>query len=67
MTLEDIRRDFLNIMTSFQGEHRNRNLADLMSYMERTFSIPALRSAEWERRNPEVFALYREISENRDF
>lgn len=42
-------------------------LANLMTDMERLYSIPMLKNEEWERENRKVIALYRKISRSRFF
>lgn len=67
MTLEQVRREFFDIMTTVaEGAERDRKLTELMTAMEIVFSIPALRSESFEQQKPEVMSLYREISENRN-
>lgn len=47
--------------------HKDRQLAQLMTELERHYRIPMLRSAEWEKDNRPVIALYRKISLSRKF
>lgn len=44
---------------------RDRRLANLMTDLERSYGIPALRNEEFEKENPFVMQLYRTVSEER--
>lgn len=46
---------------------RTRRLASLMSDLELSYNIPAFVVAIYEKKNPEVMALYREVSNARTF
>ncbi len=48
-------------------EESNRQLAELMSSMERTFNIPMLKNIDWEKANPDIANLYKNISLARIF
>lgn len=55
-----------NIMFSDESrEEKDRQLARLMSELERQYKIPILRDLEWEKKNKAVVALYRKISMSR--
>lgn len=67
-TLTEFNKKYEQIIFSGASEDRKtRNLAELMTEMERTFKIPALRNKEWESKNRSVIALYRKISISREF
>lgn len=66
-TLTEFNQEYEQIIFSAATEDRKaRNLAELMTEMERTFKIPALRNEEWESKNRSVIALYRKISISRE-
>lgn len=46
---------------------RTKRLANLMSDMEKTYSIPFLSGEKYNRLNPLVIQLYRDISFARNF
>lgn len=55
-----------NIMFSDESlEEKDRQLARLMSELERQYKIPIIRDPEWEKQNRAVIALYRKISMSR--
>lgn len=55
-----------NIMFSDQSrDEKDRQLARLMSELERQYKIPIIRDPEWEKQNRSVIALYRKISMSR--
>lgn len=61
------RDQFERIKRMEPGWERDRKLADLMTELER-LGIPMLKNhrwEEWKRRNPELWKLYREISDAR--
>lgn len=64
--LKKYRDQFERIKRMEPGWERDRKLADLMTELER-LGVPVLKNPEWERKNPELFALYREISDARTF
>lgn len=43
------------------------NVADIMNDMEKEFNIPMLNDEEFNKKNADVIALYREVSNSRDF
>lgn len=63
--LKKYRDQFERIKQMELGWKRDRKLADLMTELERCEGVPVLKNPEWERKNPELFALYREISDAR--
>lgn len=64
--LEQIRREYQEIMAADLSDYkRDVKLAELMTKMERHYRIPLLRNPEWEKQNPEIIALYRQISNSR--
>lgn len=55
-----------NIMFSDDTrDEKDRQLARLMSELERQYNIPIIRDPEWEKQNRSVIALYRKISMSR--
>lgn len=46
---------------------RTRRLASLMSDLELSYNIPVFTEAVYAKKNPEVMALYREVSNARTF
>ena len=50
---------------SMNQEQKDLRLAQLMTAMERKYNIPMLRNEQWERDNPFVIRIYREISNMR--
>lgn len=46
-------------------EQRDHELATLMSKMEKHFRIPMLYSEEYNRKNPDIIALYCQVSASR--
>lgn len=55
-----------NIMHSDASqEEKDRQLARLMTELEKVFNIPVLRDPEWEKENKAVVALYRKVSMSR--
>lgn len=67
--LEQIREDFEKTKADdrYNQESKNVKYASLMSMMERLYQIPALAGAEFDSLDPEVKALYLEISNARVF
>ncbi|MFG6120939.1 hypothetical protein [Thalassobacillus sp. B23F22_16] len=55
------------VHSHLNNSQKDRELAQLMSSMEKEFSIPALRNEEWEKKNKKVISLYRKISLSRNF
>lgn len=59
-------RIYENIMFSDESrEEKDRQLARLMSELERQYKIPIVRDPEWEKQNKPVVALYRKVSMSR--
>lgn len=46
-------------------EEKDRQLARLMSELERQYKIPIVRDPDWEEQNKPVVALYRKVSMSR--
>jgi hypothetical protein len=68
VTLTDINKRYEEIMFSNESQQvKTTKLSNLMTEMERLFSIPMLRDNEWESENRKVIALYRKISKSRVF
>lgn len=64
--LYECHKQYERIMQSDSSDsQKDRELAELMSYMEKKFSVPSLRNEEWEKKNRKVIALYRKISLSR--
>ena len=51
------------MMAAGNNAHR---LAELMTMMEKQFSIPFVKSKEWEAGNVDVITLYKQLSARRD-
>ncbi len=47
-------------------EQRDKELARLMTLLEREFHIPLVRDSSWEKAHRSVIALYRVLSLSRD-
>ncbi|MED4129712.1 hypothetical protein [Shouchella miscanthi] len=45
--------------------NKSRQMAALMTDMEKQYKIPMLRNVEWEKDNRSTIALYRKISRSR--
>lgn len=67
MKLVDTYHQYEQIMKMKPSRKRDLLLAELMTKMEREYQIPLRRDPEWERKNPEVISLYRQISRSRTF
>lgn len=67
--LAEMKSRFGNITESkANSSFKDIRLGSLMTDMERVFEIPAVagkRQEAFERKNPEVMALYREVSQAR--
>lgn len=46
---------------------RTNRLVNLMNDLEQSYNIPVFAMAVYEKKNPEVMALYREVSNARKF
>lgn len=44
---------------------KDRMLARLMTDMEQAFQIPMTKNKAWEEKNPQVYSVYRKISDSR--
>lgn len=66
--LDDFKHD-LELILSIQMVKQDRNikLATLMSKMEQHFKIPALNDEKFNVENKEIIALYRKVSDAREF
>src|SRR5690606_19058499 len=67
MKLVDTYHQYEQIMKMKPSRKRDLLLTKLMTKMEREYQIPLRRDPEWERKNPEVISLYRQISRSRTF
>ncbi|WP_338782458.1 hypothetical protein [Metabacillus sp. FJAT-52054] len=66
MNLHHFNKQYEQVMHSGGPKDKvNRELADLMSQMEKAFKIPMMASPKWEKENRAVIALYRKISMSR--
>lgn len=66
MKLSNIHAAYEKIMASNQTDsEKDKQLSSLMSDMEKAFSIPSLRSPEWESKNRAVISMYRKIAKSR--
>jgi hypothetical protein len=64
--LEQIRREYKEIMDADLSDYqRDKKLSMLMDKMKRQFGIPLFQDPAWEKANPEVIKLYRQISDSR--
>ncbi len=64
-TIQNCRDKYLAIMKNSSGWLRKQNLSNLMTAMEKEFSIPALKDDEYNKANPVVMAMYTDISNAR--
>jgi len=64
MNLEYYQGKF-NELVETKGSRRDILLANLMTQMEVIFNIPLMKNSDWEKDNPEIINLYREISFSR--
>lgn len=68
LELKNINQIYENIIHSkLANDVKDQQLAELMTAMEKEYSIPLLRDQEWENQNRKVIAMYRKISESRIF
>jgi hypothetical protein len=65
MTLAQLNERYEAIMREQDDNKRDKQLAVLMTEMERQYKIPMQRSEAWEEQNRTVIALYRKISLSR--
>lgn len=66
MSLTEFNKAYESIMNAeLKPYYRAVRLAELMTRMEREYSIPLLKNEEWEQQNRKVIALYRKISISR--
>ena len=65
MILRQLNERYEAIMRLNDVNTRDRQLAELMTEMEKQFNIPMLRNETWEKENRTVIALYRKISLSR--
>lgn len=64
--LSDFNEEYEKIMRSPITQYtKDVKLAELMTIMEKEFSVPMLKDVEWERNNRKVIAMYRKISNSR--
>lgn len=68
MKLSDYRKRFdLILSMKIVDGQKDQMLSGLMTDLERRFNIPMVKNEEWIKENPEIYALYREVSESRSF
>lgn len=66
MELKNINQIYENIIHSeLANDIKDQQLSELMTTMEKEYSIPLLRDQEWENQNKKVIAMYRKISKSR--
>lgn len=64
--LAQLEDEYSNIIHSdLPDKELDKQLASLMTTMEREFQIPALQNPEWESQNKSVIAMYRKLSHSR--
>lgn len=51
--------------THLTQDQKDLQLAQLMTAMELRYKIPMFRDEQWEKDNPKIIHIYREISEMR--
>lgn len=59
------KRIFVNV-SALREPMRTDRLVGLMDYMEKYFKIPMMNNEEYNKKNPHIIQLYREISVARD-
>lgn len=66
LKLKNINQIYENIIHSvLSNDIKDQQLSELMTTMEKEYSIPLLRDQEWENQNKKVIAMYRKISKSR--
>ncbi|MBG9728002.1 hypothetical protein ABD87_00150 [Lysinibacillus sphaericus] len=66
MELKKINQEYENIIHSGLASYvKDKKLSELMTVMEKKYSIPLLKNQEWENQNRKIIAMYRKISESR--
>lgn len=63
--IQKYRDQFLLIKHCKNVKTKNAELRDLLNSMEEEFSIPAMNNKAYNKANPVVIALYREIGDER--
>lgn len=64
--LVEIQQEYERIMESKTSDYeKDKQLAKLMTQMEREFQIPGFQDKVWEERNRPVIAMYRKLSMSR--
>ncbi|MFS0690971.1 hypothetical protein AB1K89_17200 [Sporosarcina sp. 179-K 8C2 HS] len=59
-SLADYQREYEEIIFADRPK-RDMLLVGLMKEMEKQFKIPMPRNKEWEKKNPEISAMYRKL------
>lgn len=65
MNLQNYKKAYLEVKECDDIEIRNIQLAALMTGMEKQFNIPIMRDDEYNKANPNIIELYRDISSAR--
>lgn len=66
MTIQGFESRYEEIMRDPSVRQRELRLGELMTEMEGIFKIPMLKNTTWEKENPQVFELYRKVSDSRN-
>jgi len=66
MTIKGFESRYEEIMREPSIRRRDEQLRELMIEMEMIFKIPMLKNTIWEKENPQVFELYRKVSDSRN-
>ena len=68
MELKDFQEEYERIIHSSQTSYqKDRALSELMDQMQRKYKIPLFQKPEWEAKNRKIIAMYRKISQSREF
>ena len=66
MTIQGFESRYEEIMREPSIRRRDEQLRELMIEMEMIFKIPMLKNTMWEKKNTQVFELYRKVSDSRN-
>lgn len=66
MTIKGFESRYEEIVREPSIRRRDEQLRELMIEMEMIFKIPMLKNTIWEKENPQVFELYRKVSDSRN-
>ena len=67
MNLQNYTNAYLSVKECNDIEIRNIQLAALMTGMEKQYNIPIMRDDEYNKANPNIMKLYKDISNARIF